>query len=148
LDELGGGDAGKTPEVRGARGRELREIEAFLLENDPKPSRFCELRRVCDKTSGKALWTTDKGLKVLERKYSESRNDLHHSPVVQNSESQPSFSSVKTDSPFAAKSPLSDELSSLLAELNLEEFGPVLNDKYGVKVRSRSILLRTSLSAL
>jgi hypothetical protein len=140
LDELGGGDAGQTPEVRGARGRELREIEAFLLENDPKPSRFCELRRVCDKTSGKAVWTTDKGLKALERKYSESPNGFHHlqgsveTQVLQNRETATSSSSsVKTDSTFAAKSLLSEELLSLLIELNLEEFGPVLCDKYGVK---------------
>jgi hypothetical protein len=87
-------------------------------------------------------------LKALERKYSESPNAFHRlqgsveTQVLQNRETATSSSSsVKTDSTFAAKSLLSEELLSLLIELNLEEFGPVLDEKYGVKVNSQSILL-------
>jgi len=76
LNELEDGDAGQPPEVKGSSCQELREMEAFLLENDPSPSNFCGLRRVCDKTSGKALWTNDKGVATLESKYSDSRTDF------------------------------------------------------------------------
>jgi serine/threonine protein kinase len=46
------------------RGKDLREFVAFLKEKDPKRT-FSGLTRICDRSSGKAMWVTNESAKKI-----------------------------------------------------------------------------------
>ena len=71
-----GSTASKT-----VRGCDLREFSKFLKEKDAKGT-FSGLRRVCDKSSGNAMWTTEARAKAMEEenKVGKTENEPHDEP--------------------------------------------------------------------
>ena len=55
----GDGDGGAK------RGSELRQFEKFINEFDPEAN-YSDLRKVCDKSNGNAIWVTNESAKKME----------------------------------------------------------------------------------
>jgi hypothetical protein len=62
------------------RGNELREFVKFLKEKDPDCT-FSGLRRICDKSSGNAIWVTEESAKTITEENEAANNQTANDNV-------------------------------------------------------------------